>query len=186
MHTQIRSSGMTALLIATFALTQPAFGADNPGAHEHGSARLQMALEGSRVELMFTSPAYNLAGFEHEARTDEEKRKLADIRDWLKSNPLVNTEAGDCRVTATTVELGGKNGHDHEDHHHHDGHDEGTSHRDYDVSQRLICESSLGGQRFESPLMGRFPELQELTVEWVGATAQGSARLTSPDQGFTP
>lgn len=193
------------LLIAACAFGQPVIAADNPGAHEHGSARLQMAVEDNRIDLMFTSPAYNLAGFEHEARTDEQKQKLAGIRQWLQTNALINTESNACKVTAATVELGGDSEshgtHEHHDEHHHsdhheekdedkhghgDNHDDKSTHRDYEVAQQLECDSDISRQAFNSPLMSRFPELKELSVEWVSASGQGSARITSPDTSFSP
>lgn len=195
------SSRIPAFLIAGCALAQPAIAAENPGVHEHGSARLQMALEDNRIDSMFTSPAYNLAGFEHKAKTDEERKRLADIRDWLETNPLVDTQSGGCTVTAATIELGGNSEHQenhdhhdehHNDHHHDDEHGHGnkhqdkSTHRDYEIAQQLECDSDTSGQAFNSPLMSRFPELQELSIEWVSASGQGSTRMTSPDDTFTP
>ncbi|MCL7943290.1 DUF2796 domain-containing protein [Marinobacter sp. ATCH36] len=173
--------------------------ADNPGAHEHGRAKLQIAVENTSIDLIFISPAYNLAGFEHEARTDEETTRLADIDQWLRSTPLVNTNGADCRVTAAAVELGGESQHedhgdghhdDHHDHHdedHHDHaehHDEAT-HREYDVSQQLECDGIGGAVRLTSALMEEFDNLEELVVEWVSPSGQGSARLTSSNRAFT-
>lgn len=60
-------------MVAACSLAPMALAADNPGAHEHGHARLQMAVEENRIDLMLNSPAYNLAGFEHGARTEAEK-----------------------------------------------------------------------------------------------------------------
>lgn len=184
-------------LFATGFLAAPALAADNPGAHEHGHARLQMAVEENRIDLMFNSPAFNLAGFEHEARTGGEKSQLADINRWLETTPLVNTSATDCRVTAAAVELGGHmeahgeddhdDHHDHdEDHHDHDGHEHGeTMHREYDVSQQLECGRIGASQEFTSALMDRFQAMEELTIEWVGPSGQGSARLTPSTRTFT-
>ncbi len=189
-------------LIATCTLAPTTFAADNPGAHEHGHARWQMAVEENRIDLMFNSPAFNLAGFEHEAHTEEETDQLADINRWLETTPLVNTAAADCRVTATTVELGGSmeahggDDHDHHDHHNEDHHDEDhhdhggheheeTTHREYDVSQQLECGRIGASQEFTSALMERFQGMEELTVEWVSPSGQGSARLTSSTGTFT-
>lgn len=181
-------------LLATGFLAAPAHAADNPGAHQHGHARLQMAVEESRIDLMFNSPAFNLAGFEHEARTEDEKSQLADINRWLETTPLVNTSATDCHVTAAAVELGGHLGahgednqddhHDHEEDQHEHEHGE-TTHREYDVSQQLECGHIGTSQEFTSALMDRFQAMEELTVEWVSPYGQGSARLTPSTRAFT-
>ncbi len=185
-------------LLAACTLPALSYAADNPGAHEHGQARLQIAVEDTSIDLMLTSPAYNLAGFEHEARTDQEKKQLADIEQWLKSNPLVNSADAGCRVIATAVELGGEDsgeshGHhgDHhdehhgEDHHDHDEHHKEATHREYDVSQQLECDGAGERLTLTSELMEEFGNLEELAVEWVSPIGQGSARLTPSNRAFT-
>lgn len=177
-----QSRGLAACLIATFALPAFVLAADNPGSHEHGRAQLQMALEGSEIDLVFTSPAYNLAGFEHEARTADEKKRLADINDWLETTPLINTEAGACAVKTASVHVGGDTESDHDHKHKHS--DEAT-HRDYQVAQQLTCDRIETDDRFTSPLTGRFPEFEALTIEWVGPSGQGSTLMTPSAGSFT-
>jgi len=190
-----RSLHTLGCMVAACSLAPMALAADNPGAHEHGHARLQMAVEENRIDLMLNSPAYNLAGFEHGARTEAEKGRLADINRWLETTPLVDTAAADCRVTATAVELGGgeenhsgdthhDHGHDEHDHHDEEHHGE-TTHREYDVSQQLACNRIDADQEFTSALMERFEGMEELTVEWVSPSGQGSARLTPSNRAFT-
>lgn len=196
-----RPSRLLGCLIGACSLVPVASASDNPDAHEHGTAQLQMAMENNRIDLIFTSPAYNLAGFEHEAQTDKQKKQLADIRRWLETTPLINTGNRDCSVTRATVQLGENGGlhqkHDHHETGHHDGkehhhdhnhdrhHRQGETHRDYDVAQQLTCEGIDAGDIFTSPLPARFPELEELAVEWVGPAGQGSTLLTQSGQSFT-
>jgi uncharacterized protein DUF2796 len=192
-------------LIAGSLLPSQALAADNPGAHQHGHAALQLAIENNRMELIFTSPAYNLAGFEHEARTDGEKQQLANIRQWLETTPLINMESATCTLTSATVSLGGETGaHDEHDHHneheahaghghdhkeeHHEAHEEHhgeeTTHRDYEVTQQLACDSLEPDVRLTSPLPARFPQLEELEIEWVSASGQGSSLITPTNRTF--
>ena len=185
-----RSLHTLGCMVAACSLAPMALAADNPGAHEHGHARLQMAVEENRIDLMLNSPAYNLAGFEHGARTEAEKSRLADITRWLETTPLVNTAAADCRVTAAAVELGGEEeNHDgdthHEDGHHDEEHHGEATHREYDVSQQLECNRIDADQEFTSALMERFEGMAELTIEWVSPSGQGSARLTPSNRAFT-
>ncbi|MFO7992766.1 MAG: DUF2796 domain-containing protein [Marinobacter sp.] len=177
-------------LLAALTLPVHSYAADNPGVHEHGHARLQIAVENNSIDLMLASPAYNLAGFEHEARTDEEKNRLSEINQWLNNTPLVNTEAAGCRVNAAAVELGGEgqkedHGHHDEHHHDHDDHTGETSHREYDVSQQLECDDLGASLTLTSALMEKFENLEELAVEWVSPSGQGSARLNSSNRAFT-
>lgn len=174
--------GMAALLAAG-----PAVAGDNPGAHRHGYGQLQMAVQGGSIDLFFTSPAYNLAGFERQAQTPEEKARLKEITDWLGSHPLIDTTPGSCVVMAGAVHHTGPagqpdEGHHHHDEHHHDSEDEG--HREYEISQQLECKALTAGQALSSPLKARFPNLEVLTVEWVGQTGQGSIRLGEGESTF--
>lgn len=54
------------------------------GAHEHGAARLNAALDGKRLELEFISPAMNLVGFEHAPATPADEAKIAEARSQLE------------------------------------------------------------------------------------------------------
>lgn len=182
------SLGMAALLA-----TGTAVAGDNPGAHRHGYGQLQMAVQGGSIDLLFTSPAHNLAGFERQAQTPEEEARLAEIADWLSNNPLIDTAPGSCVVMAGSVHHSGPAGqpdkdhhhedeHHHDDDHHHESEDEG--HREYEVSQQLECQALTAGQAFSSPLKVRFPNLEVLTVEWVGPAGQGSTRLGEGESTF--
>ncbi len=185
-----RRHPLTALTLG-FCLWSPlALSAENPGAHQHGQARMQIAYESDRMDLILTSPAYNLAGFEHAARSQEEKQVLADIRSWMETNPLIQSASGACRIEASEVDLGGSVGHGdehgHEDEHaHEDEHDHGAdTHRDHEIAQTLICDNDISEATFNSPLIARFPGMEKLVIEWVGETGQGSTVIRSSDDQF--
>src|SRR3546814_9197080 len=55
-------------------------GATSLGAHEHGAARLNAALDGNQLELELISPAMNLLGFEHAAASAADEAKIASVR----------------------------------------------------------------------------------------------------------
>ena len=187
----------SAPLFSALIVAPTAWAADNPGAHEHGHARLQLAVEDTRVELIFTSPAHNLAGFEHAAKTDAEKHRLANVRQWLSDNPLINTTSRDCVVDSVEVTLGSDdsshghdahrhdNEHSHHDEEQHDHEANSESHRDYEVSQQLQCNESLRGAALVTPLLAEFPALKELDIEWVSPEGQGSLTLETAGEVFT-
>ena len=54
----------------------PASAADNPGAHQHGHAELQIAIDTNSADVFLRSPAYNLLGFEHQPRTKQQHQQL--------------------------------------------------------------------------------------------------------------
>jgi len=205
----MKPSRLSSLFLATSSalLTLTATASDNPGAHQHGHAELQAALDGDQIDLIFTSPAYNLLGFEHRARTEDQKALVRETTPWLERTPLINTPDANCTVVNVEVyhEAGGdshdhhdhdSHGHDHHDHHGHDdheaehGHDEhehseGYTHSDFEVTQVLNCTGLASVETLLTPLTERFPEIEHLAVEWVWSGGQGSTRLEHADRGFS-
>lgn len=174
----------TALLSLSLA-TLPVLAADNPGAHQHGHADLQMAIENERVDLLLLSPAYNLIGFEHKPRTEEQRKRVQDAEQWASENTLVNTVDGSCTLVSSAMHAGWKEAkdnehkHDHGHSHSHDhDHDHDSGHADIEITQTLNCPNLSESAQFETGLMARFPELQHLNVQWVGPLGQGATRLS--------
>ena len=89
-------------LLAALALAGAASAAP---AHEHGVARLDVAVDAGRVVLMLDTPLDNLLGFEHAPRNDAETRAAAEVVARLRDGAgLFRVDpAGGCKLT--TVEL---------------------------------------------------------------------------------
>lgn len=93
--------------------------------HEHGVAKMLVALEGNELQLVLESPAANFAGFEHAPRTEAQRQTLAQVAMQLKTPEMVLTlpAAAGCAVELTSLEHSlDKESHDHVEHGH-DGHD---------------------------------------------------------------
>jgi hypothetical protein len=181
-----------AILAATILTAGSTFASDNPGAHQHGHAELQLAIEGNQIDLIFTSPAYNLLGFEHRARTEEQKVLVTETTNWLGETPLVDTAGAGCEVMNAVVhhQAGGDDhGHDHgHAHDHEDKHtdENGSTHSDFEVTQTLSCSGLDASEALSTPLTERFPEIEHLNVEWVWSGSQGSGRLDHGETSFRP
>jgi len=172
-----------AVLAATILTAGSTFASDNPGAHQHGHAELQLAIEGNQIDLIFTSPAYNLLGFEHRARTEDQEALVMETTNWLGETPLVNTIEAGCTVMNAVVhhQAGGDDhGHDHgHSHDHEDKHEDenGSTHSDFEVTQTLSCSNPDASAALSTPLTERFSEIEHLSVEWVWSGGQGSTHL---------
>lgn len=195
----MKRSKLNAVFLATSSalMAFSANASDNPGAHQHGHAELQVALDGNQIDLIFTSPAYNLLGFEHRARTDDQKALVKETEEWLESTPLINTPDASCKVASAEVyhEAGDgsgdhhdhghdSNGHDHHEHNEHE-HSEGYGHSDFEVTQVLNCTGLASAEALLIPLTERFPEIEDLGVQWVWSGGQGSTRLEQPESSFS-
>ena len=181
-----------AILAATILTAGSTFARDNPGAHQHGHAELQLAIDGNQIDLIFTSPAYNLLGFEHRARTEEEKALVNQTTTWLGETPLVDTAEAGCTVMSAVVHhQAGSDDHGHDHGHAHDHDDKhsgenGSTHSDFEVTQTLTCARLNASEALSTPLTVRFPEIEHLNVEWVWSGGQGSGRLERGETSFRP
>jgi hypothetical protein len=92
------------LLAASMAIAfaVPAL-AQLPGAHVHGQASLEIAVDGETVQLNLYSPLDNLLGFEHAPRTEEERRavRAMDAKLHQARSLFVFTPSAGCRLEST-------------------------------------------------------------------------------------
>lgn len=151
---------------------------DSLSAHEHGVASLNAALEGNLLELQFESPAVNLVGFEHAARSDADKARVAAARQELEQPiMLFALEKGDCKATEVELEspLFGDADHDHDhDHHAHEG-----AHSDIHAHYRFQCAKANELKQLDlAELFKRFPVTEKIQVQLIGPNGQQGLELT--------
>lgn len=155
----------------------------NPGAHQHGHASLQMAMEANGISLLFISPAANLIGFEHQPRTDAEKQQLKALARWAGNTPLINSPEQRCLVTGSQLHTSWPQGSHHDHHQDHEDHEE-NGHGDIEISQTLNCQGLGNSDQWSTPLMTEFPDIEQLGVQWVSPQGQGGIRLQHKTSNF--
>lgn len=150
------------------------------GAHEHGSAELDVALDGTTLEIELRSPAMNLVGFEHAPNSDEDRRKVADARQQLeKPDALFGLpSAASCTLANTELEsplFEESSNHDPKHAgHHDDGHSEIHAH------YRYTCSSPQAVQALNlEPLFQAFPATEKIQAQLIGPKGQRGAQLTA-------
>jgi hypothetical protein len=86
----------------TLGLAIPA-PAQSPGAHVHGRAVLEIAVDGGVVQLDLHSPLDNLLGFEHAPRTAQERRAVQAMAAKLHQadSLFVFTPSARCQLEST-------------------------------------------------------------------------------------
>ncbi|WP_298449391.1 DUF2796 domain-containing protein [uncultured Marinobacter sp.] len=169
-----------ALSFTLILTSAPLMAADNPGSHQHGHAEMQLAFADNQVEILLTSPAGNMLGFEHHPRTPEQHQTEERVTHWLGENPLVNTLESTCQIQATTVQHEVAGGHDHGEHSHGDE----SRHADITVTQILNCTGLDNSTSLTTPLTAHFPALEHLDIAWAGPDGQGAARLEQGERSF--
>ncbi|WP_339461048.1 DUF2796 domain-containing protein [Pseudomonas sp. EA_105y_Pfl2_R69] len=149
-------------------------------AHEHGAARLNVVLEGQALELELESPAINLVGFEHAAKSEADKARVAAARKQLQDpQALFGLGAGDCAVAETELEspLFEEDEHEHEEEHH--AHDKDSEHSDIHAHYQLDCKQPGELQQLNlGELFKRFPATEKIQVQLIGPNGQQGLELT--------
>ena len=150
------------------------------GAHEHGVARLNAALDGQTLELELESPAMNLVGFEHAATSKADKAKVAAVRTQLQAPvALFNLPAGaQCSVAQQELESPLFDGESADDHDHdHDeadaGHEHHDEHSEIHAHYQLTCATPGALKQLDlATLFKTFPATQKIQVQLIGPSGQ--------------
>jgi len=128
MHGIIRTVLSTALLGAAAGAAASEGGHRQHGAHEHGHATLQVALEGKELVAELRVPAVHVVGFEHAPANEAQRRAVREVlaRFGDEQQALVPAAVAGCRLESHRVEMAGMD-RDHDEEHGRDtehGHDE--------------------------------------------------------------
>lgn len=155
---------------------------DSLGAHEHGVASLNAALDGNLLELQLESPAMNLVGFEHAAKSDADKAKVAAAKRELEQPiTLFALNSGDCKATEVELEspLFGDADADHDHDHDHDHHAHEGEHSDIHAHYRFECAKANELKQLDlAELFKRFPATEKIQVQLIGPNGQQGVELT--------
>lgn len=158
-------------LLALAALPAPA---DTPhhhdhGAHRHGVAQLEVAVDGSTLSIHLESPLDNLLGFEHAPRTEAQRMAARNLLRTLRQGERLFTpsEAAACKLAEARVEAPALEGRAGEE-----------EHADLDADWRYTCAQPgrLTGMKVE--MFARYPGLKRLDAAVVSGKGQHAARLT--------
>jgi hypothetical protein len=200
---QMMRRDLTAALVAFFFIFLTIFftvssrAADrNPEAHEHGVGAMNIAIQGNEVEIELELPADNVVGFEHEARTAAEKKRVQNAAAKLKkaANVVVLPEGAACKLKETEIksallenhdEYGHKDNHDdhgksekHDDHGKSEKHDDGDEHSEFAIHYHFECAKTALISILDISLFKHFPSTYKLRVQYITPNGQGVVQAT--------
>ncbi|MEZ6995737.1 MULTISPECIES: DUF2796 domain-containing protein [unclassified Aeromonas] len=157
------------------------------GAHEHGHGHLNLVLDGNQLMIELQAPAADLVGFEHAAKSDDEKAQYAKAVAQLKQpDALLRFDpAAGCTLTQQALQAA-KEDHDHDHDHDHqksDGkHDEhqhdDAGHADMGAMYTYTCAEPAKLTGLEATLFSVYPSLEKLSVQGILPSGQTAAELT--------
>lgn len=104
MKNRYRIRCLAMLALCAGLLASPAF-AKGPGAHQHGVAKLAVAVDGPMLEISLESPLDNLLGFERAPRTDAERAAVRQMAQRFHTGSGLYTPTPAAQCTAEGAEL---------------------------------------------------------------------------------
>jgi len=144
-------------------------------AHVHGSAVLQVVMDGETVELALQSPLNNLLGFEHAPRTESQKKALKAMQDKFHKPLSLFALNAEARCTIQAVELDLPFTQDSPPGAPAASHD---GHADMEAVIRYQCDRPALLKNIEVPLFESFPGVHRIDAQVVSVRGQSAARLT--------
>jgi hypothetical protein len=162
----------------------PLFAAEHRehGPHVHGVGQLNVALDGTALEIELDSPAANVVGFEHPPRDAAEQAQkeqaIAQLRDG--ASLFLLPKAAGCRLEEAKAAEEATEHHADEEDHHGDGEEE-HHHTDINVSYRFHCDRPEALTDMDVRLFERFPATHKLEVQLIGPHGQSGGELTATD-----
>lgn len=194
----IRSGLILALLLATNASAQ----SKKHKAHVHGAAKINVVIEGKKATFEFIAPGHDVLGFEHEAKTDEDKKKVETALEKLRNSgeTLVKfDEKIACVVSNQKAEVvaegavsGGEAAHDHDHAHGHD-HDKPkkpaatakkaapakkhAGHNEVMAQYTVSCPALIAGTEMKFGVTEVFPSISEVVIQVIADAKQVGATI---------
>ena len=185
MRFQAHGVSLLGASLAASLWTLPLFAAEvrHAEGHVHGIAEINIVVEGKRIVVEFNTPTEGIMGFEHEARTDGERKKrdaalktiesrfnemvVLDSRLSCKSQPgnvsIARSDEGEEKSKASRGEHTGE-------------------HREVRATFHYECGRAPDGSRVRFGVSKLFPDVHEIKVQVIGNTKQLGATIKQ-DQG---
>ena len=161
--------------------------AQNPGAHMHGEADMNVIVEDKTISIAFRAPGADIVGFEHDAESSADKKAVADALARLEAaaDVFILPRGAKCRIREAHAEsslledAGDEHKHEHDhkrEHGHKDEHEEG--HGGFSAHYVYTCTAPDGLGAIDTRLFTLFPSLREIHARIIGPAGQSAATLT--------
>ncbi len=134
------------------------------GAHEHGAGKLQLILDGKKLDLVLTVPGADIVGFEYKAKSKEDKAKVEAAKDKLKdADSLVTVSSeGSCEFSEGKAEI-----------------KQDGAHNKWKISFHAECDTpSKVNELNVSAFLKAFPRIKRLKAEAVSDTKQFAGKIS--------
>lgn len=150
--------------------------------HVHGLATLVLAIESeTTANIDLDVAGDSIFGFEHEAKTDADKKAFKDGMDKLK-NQAANVIRFDtslkCIVQVKNVGLEKAEVHEEKSSEHH------GQHMDVNAAYTVTCQKPLSGSSVKVGLIGMFPKIKSASLQILTSTNQAQQKVKSENDSI--
>lgn len=169
------------LALAHSAFEEGSVTLDEPKAHVHGRAEMQVNIQRSTLVIDLKIPAIDVLGFEREPVTAEEHQLVKTTTHYLKQvNQWIEiVEAAGCVVESNKARSPYDSEKDHAHDHHTHSNTHHHSHSDFLVSAKWNCSKPAALTNIQVDLFSQLPRVQTINVSWIANETAGIATLTS-------
>jgi len=145
-------------------------------AHVHGAAEMNIVVVGKKIVVEFRSPAEGLMGFEHEAKTDADKKKrdaaMKVIKERFSEMVVFDKKLG-CTSQPGEIVVAQTDAGDSNDRKHGKGdHKKSGEHRELRATHNFTCNNNPAGSRVRFGVTRLFPNIHELKVQVLSGSKQ--------------
>jgi hypothetical protein len=134
------------------------------GAHVHGTAAVNIAIEAQTATVELIAPAEGVVGFEHRAKSAADQKRQAMALDLLRNNidsMVIFDPALGCRLSPTKVDVVQQD----------------TEHAEVHGTFAVSCQAPLAASKVRFAFTKNFPRIQTVNVQLVGVTQQVGASI---------
>ncbi|WP_397599227.1 DUF2796 domain-containing protein [Silvanigrella sp.] len=159
------------------------------GAHNHGSAKINMGVQQKTATIQMEAPAVSMYGFEHEAKTEKDKQTVSEAVEKLKKNisQIVKLDSAlGCTFSPNKIEPFVKD---------EDGDEDNMKdskaknkklegeHGDFKAEFNIKCQKELTGSKVTFQFKPFFPNVKQIDAQVLSNSTQSASKITN-DKGF--
>jgi hypothetical protein len=154
--------------------------------HVHGMAQINIVVEGKKVTVEFRTPTEGVMGFEHEARTDAERKKrdvaMKIISDRFNELVILDSKNG-CKSGSSKWFIVRGDAHDAKDKQRaSEAPKKSAEHSEVQATHTFECERSPAGTKVSFGVSRLFPEIHEIKVQVLSDAKQTGVTIKN-DKG---
>lgn len=157
------------------------------GTHVHGEGELLIVLEGKKLDMSFRIPAMDIIGFEHKARTKEQKSSIQNAKTFLRKGDQVFNLGGspECKLHRSSA-LFALTTHDHHDegdqadtYKHEKNSHHGEEHAEFHVKYKYKCGKPEKLEKIVFNIFQHYAGIEKVKAAFIIFSKQSSATLTA-------